>query len=172
MFLWRAGFSEATPLLIHHNRFYKLASGMTLSTFFLLLVSHVMGDAVFSSYRLAVLKRSQELPDQLLAIIYHSAVHGVFAGLFLLLLGKLWLRGALLVLALHFAIDFLRCRVEVKLYGPGRIHVKRSELLGWITGKNRKAEKMKMSNVWPWFLIHFLDQGAHIGSLFGIAMVV
>jgi len=85
---------------------------MTLSIFFLLLISHVMGDAVFTSYRLAVLKRSQGLFDQLLAISYHSAVHGLFAGLFLLVLGKLWLKGALLVLALHFAIDFLRCRVE------------------------------------------------------------
>jgi len=145
---------------------------MTASIFFLLLVSHLMGDGVFTSYRLALLKRSQRLSDQLLAISYHSMVHGLFAGLFLLLWGKLWLRGAILVLTLHFAIDFLRCRVEAKLYGPGRIHVKRSEFIGWISGKNREAEKMKMSNLWPWFLIHLLDQGAHLGSLYGIAMVV
>jgi hypothetical protein len=145
---------------------------MTLSAFFPLIVSHVMGDAVFTSYRLAVRKRSRALSDQFFAISYHSLVHAVFAGLFLLLVGKLWLRGALLVLALHFAIDFLRCRVEVKLYGPGRIHVKRSELMDWISGKNRGGEKMKMSNVWPWFFIHLLDQGAHLGSLYGIAMIV
>jgi hypothetical protein len=145
---------------------------MTLSIFFLLLMSHVMGDAVFTSYRLAVLKRSQGLSDQLLAISYHSAVHGLFAGLFLLVLGKLWLKGALLVLALHFAIDFLRCRVEIKLYGPGRIHVKRSELIGWISGKCKEPEKMKISKLWPWLIIHLADQGAHLGSLYGIAMVV
>jgi hypothetical protein len=87
-------------------------------------------------------------------------------------LGKLWIKGALLVLVLHFAIDFLRCRVEVKLYGPGRIHVKRSELIGWISGKNKEAEKMNMGKIWPWFLIHLLDQGAHLGSLYGIAMAV
>ena len=145
---------------------------MTLSIFFLLLMSHVMGDAVFTSYRLAVLKRSQGLSDQLLAISYHSAVHGLFAGLFLLVLGKLWLKGALLVLALHFAIDFIRCRVEIKLYGPGRIHVKRSELIGWISGKDKEPEKMKMSKLWPWFIIHLVDQGAHLGSLYGIALVV
>jgi len=145
---------------------------MTLSTFLLLLASHVMGDAVFTSYRLAVLKRSQGLSDQILAISYHSAVHGLFAGLFLLVLGKLWIKGALLVLVLHFAIDFLRCRVEVKLYGPGRIHVKRSELIGWISGRNKEAEKMNMGKIWPWFLIHLLDQGAHLGSLYGIAMAV
>ena len=145
---------------------------MTLSTFLLLFISHVIGDAVFTSYKLAVLKRSQGLSDQLLAISYHSTVHGLFAGLFLLVLGKLWLKGALLVLALHFAIDFLRCRVEVKLYGPGRIHVKRSELIGWISGKGNEPEKMKISKLWPWFLIHLMDQGAHLGSLYGIAMVV
>jgi hypothetical protein len=145
---------------------------MNVSILFLLLVSHVMGDGVFTSYRLAVLKRSQGLLDQLLAISYHSMIHGLFAGLFLLMLGKLWLRGAILVLALHFAIDFLRCTVEVKLYGPGRIHVKRSELISWISGKNKEGEKMKMSDLWPWLLIHFLDQGAHLGSLYGIAMVV
>ena len=145
---------------------------MTLSTFLLLLTSHVMGDAVFTSYGLAVLKRSQGLSDQILAISYHSAIHGLFAGLFLLVLGKLWIKGALLVLVLHFAIDFLRCRVEVKLYGPGRIHVKRSELINWISGKNRETEKMNMGKIWPWFLIHLLDQGAHLGSLYGIAMAV
>ena len=131
-----------------------------------------MGDAVFTSYRLAVLKRSQGLSDQILAISYHSTVHGLFAALFLFVLGKLWIKGALLVLVLHFAIDFLRCRVEVKLYGPGRIHVKRSELIGWISGKNRDAEKMNMGKIWPWLLIHLLDQGAHLGSLYGIAMAV
>jgi len=145
---------------------------MTLSSFFPLLASHVMGDAVFTSYRLAVLKRSQGLADQILAISYHSMVHGLFAGLFLLVLGKLWLKGALLVLVLHFAIDFLRCRVEIKLYGPSRILVKRSEFIGWISGKNKEAEKMNMGKMWPWLLIHLLDQGAHLGSLYGIAMVV
>jgi hypothetical protein len=145
---------------------------MTLSTFFLLLMSHLMGDAVFTSYRLAVLKRSPGLWDQLLAISYHSSVHALFAGLFLFALGKLWLKGALLVLALHFAIDFIRCRVEVKLYGPGRIHVKRSELISWISGKAREQEKMKIGRLWPWLLIHFVDQGAHLGSLYAIALVV
>lgn len=145
---------------------------MTLSTFFLLLMSHVMGDAVFTSYRLAVRKRSQGLWDQLLAISYHSTVHALFAGLFLLIWGKPWLKGAFLVLALHFTIDFLRCRVEVKLYGPGRIHVKRSELIGWISGKGREPEKLKISRLWPWLVIHLVDQGAHVGSLYGIALVV
>jgi Zn-dependent membrane protease YugP len=91
---------------------------MTLNIFFLLLVSHVLGDAIFTSYRLAVLKRNQRLSDQVLAISYHCSVHALFAGLLLLILGRLWLKGALLVLAIHFGIDFLRCRVEMGLKFP------------------------------------------------------
>jgi hypothetical protein len=145
---------------------------MTLNVFFFLLVSHVLGDAIFTSYRLAVLKRSQRLSDQVLAIICHSSVHALFAGLLLLILGRLWLKGALLVLALHSGIDFLRCRVEMRLFGPGRIQVKRSELIAWISGKSGDQGKMSMSNLWPWFVIHLMDQGAHLGSLYGIAIIV
>ena len=145
---------------------------MTLNIFFYLLVSHVLGDTIFTSYRLAVLKRSQRLSDQVLAISCHSGVHALFVGLFLFILGRLWLKGALLVLAIHFSIDFLRCRVEMRLFGPGRIHVKRSELFAWISGSSGDQEKMQMSKLWPWFLIHLLDQGAHLGSLYGIALAV
>jgi hypothetical protein len=145
---------------------------MTLNIFLVLLGSHVLGDAIFTSYKLAVLKRSQRLPDQVLAIGYHSSVHALFAGLLLLMLGRLWLIGGLLVLAMHFSIDFLRCRVEMRLFGPGRIHVKRSELIAWISGGSGGQEKMQMSKLWPWFLIHLMDQGAHLGSLYGIALVV
>ena len=145
---------------------------MTLNIFFCLLVSHVLGDTIFTSYRLAVLKRSQRLSDQILAISFHSGVHALFAGLLLLILGRLWLKGALLVLVVHFSIDFLRCRVEMRLFGPGRIHVKRSELFAWISGNSRDQEKMQMSKLWPWFLIHLMDQGAHLGSLYWIALVV
>ena len=145
---------------------------MTLTIFFFLLVSHVLGDVIFTSYRLAVFKRSQRLSDQILAISCHSSVHALFAGLLLFILGRLWLKGALLVLAIHFGIDFLRCRVEMRLLGPGRIHVKRSELFAWISGNSRDQEKMQMSKLWPWFLIHLMDQGAHLGSLYGIALVV
>jgi hypothetical protein len=162
-------------LLEYGNRFTilcTLVSAMTLNIFFLLLVSHVLGDVIFTSYRLAVLKRSQGLSDQVLAISYHSSVHALFAGLLLLIMGRLWLKGALLVFAIHFGIDFLRCRVEMRLFGPDRIHVKRSELIAWISGTSEEQEKMRLSKLWPWFLIHLMDQGVHLGSLYGIALVV
>ncbi|UCE81925.1 MAG: DUF3307 domain-containing protein [Deltaproteobacteria bacterium] len=145
---------------------------MTLNTFLLLLLSHVLGDVVFTSYRLAVLKRNSEPFNQILAIGCHAGVHAFFAGLLVFVFGGLWLKAALLVLALHFLIDFLRCRTEIRLFGSDRIYVKRSELFAWISGNRQDPDKMRMSKLWPWFLIHFLDQGAHLGSLYGIALVV
>lgn len=145
---------------------------MLLNTFFLLFVSHVLGDVIFTSYRLAVLKRNSDLFDQIRAVGYHSSVHALCAGLLVLVFGGRWLEAALLVLVLHFLIDFLRCRVEMRLYGPGQLHVKRSELIAWISGNSKDPDKMKLSKLWPWFLIHVLDQGAHLGSLYGITLAV
>ena len=145
---------------------------MTLKILLVLLVSHVLGDAVFTSYRLAVLKRSQGIANQLLAISLHSSVHAFLTGLLLLIIGRLWFKGGLLVFSLHFVIDFVRCRVEMRLFGAGRIHVKRSELVAWAAGKGGNPEKMRMSRLWPWLLIHVLDQSAHLGSLYCIARVV
>ena len=145
---------------------------MALHIFFLLIVTHVLGDVVFTSYRLAVLKRNSQLSSQVLAVGCHSGVHALFAGLLLLFIGALWLKAALLVLAAHFLIDLLRCRVEIKLYGPNRIYVKRSELAAWISGKAKDSKKMEISKLWPWFMIHVLDQSAHLGSLYVIALLV
>ena len=145
---------------------------MVINTLLLLIISHLLGDVVFTSYRLAVLKRNSVLSDQILAVGSHAAVHAVFAGLLILFLGGFWLKAALLVLVAHFCIDFFRCRAEIRLFGPDRIYVKRSELMAWISGRAGDSEKMKISKLWPWFVIHILDQSAHLGSLIGIALVV
>ncbi|UCG12779.1 MAG: DUF3307 domain-containing protein [Deltaproteobacteria bacterium] len=145
---------------------------MTIIIFVLLLVSHFLGDIVFTSYRLAILKRDSGLIHQIVAIGGHSSVHAVCAGVLLFVFNLDWLKGALLVLALHFVIDFIRCRTEIRLYGPGRLFVKRSELFAWISGKSGNPEKMTISKLWPWILIHVLDQGAHLASLYGIAVLI
>jgi len=145
---------------------------MALNTFLLLIISHVLGDVVVNSYRLAVLKRNSALYNQILAIGFHSSVHALLAGIFILSFGGYWLKAAMLILIAHFVIDFLRCRVEISLFGPDRIYVKRSELIAWISGKAKGAEKMKISKLWPWLVIHVLDQSAHLGSLYVIALIV
>jgi len=90
-----------------------------MNPFFLLLLSHILEDGVFTSSRLARLKRDSVLFDQVLAIGWHTSIHALFAGFLLLVVGRLWMRAALLVFALHFIIDYFRCKVEIRLFGPG-----------------------------------------------------
>ena len=145
---------------------------MPLKPLILLLISHVLGDVIFTSYRLAVLKRNSGVFHQALAVGFHSGVHGLLAGSLLAVLGGRWLTAALLVFAVHFLIDFIRCRVEINLFGSGQLYVRRSELFAWISGKAGDPDKMNLRNLWPWLLIHILDQGAHVVSLYAISLVV
>ena len=145
---------------------------MTLNAFVLLLISHVLGDVIFTSHRLAVLKRASGSFSQVLGLGCHSGIHALFAGLLLFVSGRLWFRAAIFVFALHFIIDFIRCRLEIRLFRPNTPYVKRSELFAWISGKNRDDDKMSISRLRPWFLINLLDQCIHLGSLYAISTVL
>jgi hypothetical protein len=116
-----------------------------MTPFLLLLMSHVLGDGVLTSNRLAVLKRNSGLIDQIIAIGLHTGIHAFFAGFLLLVVGRLWLRAALLVFALHFIIDYIRCKVEIRLFGPGRLLLRRSEIIAWIQGTNKDQLNMAPS---------------------------
>jgi hypothetical protein len=140
--------------------------------FWLLLISHLLGDILFTSYRLAVLKRSSAFPAQLLGVGCHCLVHAVLAGVLLSLNHLSWLRGALMVFVFHFMIDLARSSVEKKMFGQGRIYVRRSEFVAWIRGKSENRAKMNFRNLKPWLLINLLDQGAHLGSLLVIAGIL
>jgi len=144
---------------------------MHLKTFALLVLSHVLGDVVIASYTLAIRKRHAGVFPQGLAIGFHAAVHAVLAGSLLFSFCGPWWQAAILVLAIHFLIDFTRCRVEIALYGAGRLYVKRSELFAWVAGKAADKDKMNLKNLWPWLLIHFLDQVGHLLSLVGISLI-
>ena len=143
-----------------------------MSPFILLLISHVLGDAIFTSSRLAIIKRNSGLSSQVLAIGLHTGIHAIFAGFLLLVVGRLWLRAALLVFALHFIIDYIRCKVEIRLFGPGRLLLRRSEVIAWIWGANKDRLNIDMSELRPWVLINTMDQGAHLVSLYVISKVV
>jgi hypothetical protein len=143
-----------------------------VSVFFLLVLSHVLGDVVFTSYRLAVLKRSSAILGQLLGVGCHGLVHAALAGMLLRAGGFSWLRGAILVFVFHFIIDLVRSGVEKRRFGHGRIYVRRSEFVDWICGKSSDRAKMNLRNLGPWFLINILDQSAHVGSLALIAGVL
>ena len=141
-----------------------------MNPFILLLASHLIGDGIFTSSRLAVLKRNSGLLHQVLAIGCHTTIHAFFAGLLLLLAGGTWVKAAFLVFALHFLIDLVRSRVEIRLFGSGRLCVRRSEFISWILGANR--DLMNKSKLGSWFLINILDQGAHLASLCAIRLII
>jgi hypothetical protein len=145
---------------------------MALTIFLLLLGAHVFGDMILASYKLAVLKRSPQPFNQVVAIACHSGIHAFLAAILLMMFQGVWLICGILVFSLHFVIDFTRCRVEMRLFGPGRIFVKRSEFIAWISGRSENPDKMNLQNLSPWFLINFLDQGAHLASLYGISMAL
>gem|GEM_PF-1552099 len=154
------------------GKFYSNLAGMIKSTFILLLTAHFLGDVLFNSYRLALLKRSSAFLLQAIGVACHSGIHVFFAGTLLFLGNRLWIRGALLVFVLHFAIDLIRSNVEKGRFGHGRIHVRRSEFFAWVLGKAENSAKMRCSNLRPWFLINMADQGAHVAGLLGVASLV
>ena len=145
---------------------------MIPTTFALLLVAHFLGDVVFTSYRIALLKRSSRLLSQLIGVGGHCGIHALFAGFMLFFCHGSWLKGALLIFFFHFLIDLLRSSVDKHLFGHGRIHVKRSEFVAWVTGKSLNAEKMNMVNLRSWFVINILDQGAHLMSMLCVAFLL
>jgi hypothetical protein len=145
---------------------------MDLRVFGLLLIAHFCGDIIFASYRLAVLKRSSALPDQILGLAGHCCIHAFLAGIFLILAGFPWIEGAVLVFVFHFLIDFVRSSVDRERFGSGNVYVKRSEFVAWISGRSENRSKMNLRNLGPWFMINLLDQGAHMASLLIIATFV
>ncbi|MCJ7593838.1 MAG: DUF3307 domain-containing protein, partial [Desulfobacterales bacterium] len=130
----------------------------------------LLGDVLFNSYRLALLKRSSAFLTQAIGVGCHSGVHFFFAAILLFLGDRPWIRGALTVFVCHFFIDLLRSSVERKKYGQGRIHVKRSEFVAWVLGKSENSAKMNFRDLRPWFLINIFDQGAHLACLLAIAL--
>lgn len=144
---------------------------MTLNAFTLLLISHVLGDVIFNSSRLAVFKRTSDPLNQVLGIGFHCGIHAFFVALLLSMGDQIWVRAALLAFGIHFFIDFIRCRLEMRLFGSDRIYMNRSEFLAWLSGKRNDPKKMEGKDLWPWFLINLLDQGAHLVSLYGIALM-
>ena len=133
-------------------------------------MSHILGDGIFTSSRLAILKRNSGFFYQVLAIGFHSSIHAFFAGLVLLLAGRTWVKAAFLVFALHFFIDFNRSRIEIRQFGAGSLYVRRSDFIAWISGANR--DLMNKSKLGSWFLINISDQAAHLASLYAISRVV
>ena len=143
-----------------------------LNPFVLLLFAHILGDIVFASHKLAILKRTPGSTSKFIGLGLHSSIHAVSAGLLLQLSGYNWINGSILVFVFHFIIDFVRSDVEVKKFGAGMVYVKRSEFTAWLSGKTNNPNKMNTNNLKVWFIINILDQGSHIISLFIISIIL
>lgn len=133
----------------------------------LLIVSHIIGDVLISSQRLADMKRDAKIPKQAFGIGIHCGTHALPAGLLLHSAGYSGLLGSLLVFGQHFVIDFTRCRVEIKLWGAGRTHQTLRGLLS-----SPKAAWSDKKNLFTWGGILGLDQTAHLICLFAISKLV
>jgi hypothetical protein len=143
-----------------------------MNPFLLLLLSHILGDGVFNSSRLARLKRRSHPGLQTLALASHTAVHALIAGLLLFAAQGAWLWGAFLVFAAHFLIDFTRCRMEFSIFGPEGLVLTRMEALAWIRCGGRDLPLLDKKDFRPWLFLNLGDQGAHLVSLYLIGLVI
>jgi hypothetical protein len=143
-----------------------------LNIFLLLLAAHFLGDVVIGSQRLTVLKRTPSFASQCIGQGLHSFIHAFLAGMFLSLRDTNWVEGGVLVFIVHLFIDLIRSHSEILLFGEGKVFVKRSEFMEWISGKTRNPEKMNFRTLKPWLLINVLDQVCHVISLLIISLVI
>ena len=142
--------------------------------FFFLLAAHILGDIILGSHKLTILKRGSGFLTQASGQMIHGLIHGIMAGFMLYLCpGKQdWLKGALYLFCIHVVIDVIRSNTERRLFGSGKVHVKRSEFIEWIRRKTKDPEKMNFKNLKLWLSINILDQTCHMISLYVITQFI
>ncbi len=123
---------------------------------------------MISSRRLAVLKRDSEVLRQVAGIGIHCGIHAMAAGILLYWAGYQALLGGSLVFGSHFAIDFMRCRMEMRLWGPGKTF---QTISGLISSQENPIKKDK-KGLMLWGSLLGMDQIAHVLCLTGIAKIV
>jgi hypothetical protein len=141
---------------------------LTASPIIPLLISHAIGDVAISSKRLAVLKRDAKVGRQLAGIAIHCGFHAVASYIMLQLFGCAALLGAALVFGQHFIIDFVRCRIERLVWGPG----KPFQTISGLVSKQDRAIKRDKKGFLIWGGILGTDQLAHLFCLLGISTLL
>ncbi len=147
---------------------------IALYIFISLLAAHILGDIIFASQKLAILKRGAGLLTRVSGLMIHGLIHGFMAGLMLYICPGTheWVKGALCLFSIHVFIDLVRSNTERRLFGSDKVHVKRSEFIEWILKKTKDPEKMNLNNLKIWLLINILDQISHMISLFIITLFI
>ncbi len=141
-----------------------------MTPFALLLISHDIGDGMIKYQRLAELKRDISLPRQFFAVLVHTLPHAFIAGFLFRLFELPWLQMGSLVFGFHFLIDFLRCRIEIRLFGAGGLNF--GKTLAYFIGTKNDPDKPDSKTLKNWALSNILDQGAHVASLFLISRII
>jgi len=77
---------------------------------------------------------------------------------------------AVLVFFFHFSIDFIRCQIEMKVFGSGGLNFHKT--LAYLIGKRNDAGNPGKKTLRAWFTINVVDQTAHLISLYAIARMV
>lgn len=142
--------------------------------FIFLLAAHFLGDVIFGSQKLAILKRGSGFLSQVSGQMIHGLIHGFLAGVMLYLCPgtQNWLKGAIYLFCIHLFIDVIRSNIERRVFGSGKVHVKRSEFIDWIRRKTKDPAKMNFNNLKLWLSINILDQVSHMISLFLITQII
>ncbi len=166
--LYCTGLRSAQLKIIHEEGL------RTFYIFIFLLAAHILGDVIFGSHKLAILKRGSGFLTQMSGQMIHGLIQGFMAGVMLYLCPgeQDWLKGAVFLFCIHVFIDLIRSNTEKRLFGPGKVHVKRSEFFDWIRGKTKDPEKMNFNNLKIWLLINIVDQASHIISLYAITQLI
>ena len=141
-----------------------------MNPFVLLLISHVLGDGLIGSPKLAGLKRDSRISFQVLAIAIHTFPHAIFTAILLFFVDLPWVKGASLVFSLHFLIDIIRCRIEIRLFGAGGLNF--TDTLAYFLGTKNDPGKPDAKTLKIWALSNIMDQGAHVASLLLITRII
>ena len=138
-----------------------------MSLFYKLLIAHFLGDYVFRSNYLSLMKRNEDIFDMVFANLFHSVIHFGFV-LFIFISFRVDLiitvNVSVMILLFHFTIDFIRCFLErkYKVWNEGLITIFR-------------AVYSDFSAVWKYkgtIIRGVIDQIVHLGSLIVIAFVL
>ena len=84
--------------------------------------------------------------------------------------GETWLKVAVLVFCFHFSIDFIRCQIEMKVFGAGGLNFHKT--LAYFFSKRNDKDKPDRKTLRTWFALNVTDQTAHVASLYAIAKLI
>ena len=132
--------------------------------------AHKDCDGFIGSKKLAELKRDNRLSSRIIAIASHTIPHALIAGGQLFLVGQAWLKVAALVFLFHFFIDFIRCQIEMKVFGSGGLNFHKT--LAYFLDTRNDDDKPDRKTLRTWFAINVFDQTAHVASLYAIVKLI